>query len=105
MAYDFGAAPAATYDLCIRNGTIEHFNDTFDKRFFRQERFTGPTQLADRAGAFEAFHNSQHRYQATDGRAPDGPCRGLGAEAELGEERPHEVAAGALGHAVGRVGR
>jgi len=22
MAYDFGAAPAATYDLCIRNGTI-----------------------------------------------------------------------------------
>jgi len=54
-----------------RNGTIERFNDTFDKRFFRQERFTGPTQLADRAGAFEAFHNSQHRYQATDGRAPD----------------------------------
>ena len=22
MAYEFGAAPAATYDLCIRNGTI-----------------------------------------------------------------------------------
>jgi putative transposase len=54
-----------------RNGTIERFNDTFDKRFFRQERFADRTQLAIRAGAFEAFHNSQHRYQATDGRAPD----------------------------------
>ncbi len=54
-----------------RNGTIEHFNDTFDKRFFRQERFSDRQQLAQRAGAFEAFHNSQHRYRATDGRAPD----------------------------------
>jgi len=54
-----------------RNGTIERFNDTFDKRFFRQERFTDRDQLAERAGAFEAFHNSQHRYQATNGRAPD----------------------------------
>jgi hypothetical protein len=26
---------------------------------------------AERAGAFEAFHNSQHRYRATNGRAPD----------------------------------
>jgi len=54
-----------------RNGTIERFNDTFDKRFFRQERFADRAQLAARAGAFEAFHNSQHRYQATNGRAPD----------------------------------
>jgi putative transposase len=54
-----------------RNGTIEHFNDTFDKRFFRQERFSDRGQLADRAGAFERFHNAQHRYRATAGRAPD----------------------------------
>lgn len=54
-----------------RNGTIEHFNDTFDKRFFRQERFSGRAQLADRASAFEHFHNAQHRYRATQGRAPD----------------------------------
>ncbi|MCA1697551.1 MAG: hypothetical protein LC790_01045 [Actinobacteria bacterium] len=51
-----------------RNGTIEHFNDTFDKRFFRQERFTGREHLAERAGAFERFHNIQHRYRATGGR-------------------------------------
>jgi putative transposase len=53
-----------------RNGTIERFNDTFDKRFFRQERFSDRDQLAERAGAFE-FHNSQHRYRAINGRAPD----------------------------------
>ncbi len=54
-----------------RNGTIEHFNDTFDKRFFRQERFTGLEHLSERASAFERFHNTQHRYSATHGRAPD----------------------------------
>jgi transposase len=54
-----------------RNGTIEHFNDTFDKRFFRQERFAGREHLAERAGAFERFHNTQHRYRATAGRTPD----------------------------------
>jgi putative transposase len=53
-----------------RNGTIEHFNDTFDKRFFRQERCTGLEHLSERAGAFERFHNTQHRYSATSGRTP-----------------------------------
>ena len=54
-----------------RNGTIERFNDTFDQRFFRQERFTGVEHLTERAGAFERFHNPQHRYSATRGLAPD----------------------------------
>jgi len=54
-----------------RNGTIEHFNDTFDKRFFRQEHFTGLERLTARAGAFERFHNTQHRYSATRGHTPD----------------------------------
>jgi len=54
-----------------RNGTIERFNNTFDQRFFRQKRFSGLAQLSDRAGAFERFHNNQHRYRATGGRAPE----------------------------------
>jgi putative transposase len=54
-----------------RNGTIEHFNDTFEKRFFRTERFAGIEHLAERASAFEHFHNAQHRYSATGGGAPD----------------------------------
>jgi putative transposase len=54
-----------------RNGTIEHFNDTFDRRFFRHERFNSLQQLADRALGFEHFHNAQHRYRATGRRTPD----------------------------------
>jgi len=54
-----------------RNGIIEHFNDTFDRRFFRHERFASLRQLSDRTGEFERFHNAQHRYRATGRRAPD----------------------------------
>ena len=53
-----------------RNGTVEHFNDTFDKRFFRQERFDSLPHLKQRALAFERFHNANHRYRATNGRTP-----------------------------------
>jgi putative transposase len=53
-----------------RNGTVEHFNDTFDKRFFRQERFDSLAHLVERARDFESFHNANHRYQATNGRTP-----------------------------------
>ena len=54
-----------------RNGTIEHFNDTFDKRFFRPERFADLGQLGERAGACERFHNAQHCYSATRGLTPE----------------------------------
>jgi transposase len=54
-----------------RNGVVEHFNDTFDKRFFRQERFSSLDQLADRSRDFEHFHNAHHRYSATGGHTPD----------------------------------
>ena len=82
-----------------RNGTIEHFNDTFDKRFFRQERFTGLEHLSERASAFERFHNSQHRYRATAGRTPrrdrapppPRPARGRRAPRRLARERAHRV--------------
>ncbi len=53
-----------------RNGTIEHFNDTFDKRFFRQERFSSLVHLRERALDFEAFHNANHRYRATNVKTP-----------------------------------
>lgn len=53
-----------------RNGTVEHFNDTFDKRFFRQERFRSLAHLQARALDFETFHNANHRYRATNGQTP-----------------------------------
>jgi putative transposase len=54
-----------------RNGTVERFNDTFDKRFFRAERFSSRAALEQRALAFERFHNANHRYAAIAGRTPD----------------------------------
>jgi putative transposase len=53
-----------------RNGVIEHFNDIFDKRFFRTERFKDLGHLVRRAGEFEAFHNAHHRYSALKGATP-----------------------------------
>lgn len=54
-----------------RNGVCEQFNDTFDKRFFRSERFADREALGARALEFERFHNSNHRYRATGRKTPD----------------------------------
>ncbi|MGH2742488.1 MAG: integrase core domain-containing protein [Gammaproteobacteria bacterium] len=59
-----------------RNGVVERFNDTFDKRFFRTERFPSRAVLEERALAFERFHNAHHRYAATGGQTPDESCAG-----------------------------
>ncbi len=53
-----------------RNGVVEHYNDTFDKRFFRSERFDSRERLRARASEFERFHNENHRYRATGRRTP-----------------------------------
>lgn len=60
-----------------RNGTCEQFNDTFDKRFFRSERFSDRDRLIVRAREFESFHNANHRYRATGKRTPDELTAGL----------------------------
>jgi len=60
-----------------RNGTCEQFNDTFDKRFFRSERFDDRDRLADRALEFECFHNANHRYRSTGKRTPDELTAGI----------------------------
>ncbi|HYV01123.1 MAG TPA: integrase core domain-containing protein [Actinomycetota bacterium] len=54
-----------------RNAVVEHFNDVFDKRFFRTERFESIDTLMARAAEFETFHNARHRYSALKGATPD----------------------------------
>ena len=81
-----------------RNGTVEHFNDTFDKRFFRQERFGSLAHLTERARDFETFHNANHRYRSTNGRTP------AESASDAAPRRPRPLAA--LPHdwpAAGRV--
>lgn len=81
-----GNEPGAVARLCVahgvtpvyipfaepwRNGVVEHFNDTFDKQFFRAERFPTPERVAARYAEFTAFHNARHCYSALGGLTPD----------------------------------
>lgn len=54
-----------------RNGVVEHFNDVWDKAFFRTETFTSLDHLHRENVAFVAFHNAHHRYSAHAGATPD----------------------------------
>lgn len=66
-----------------RQGVIEHFNDTFDKRFFRSERFSSLTHLARRMRGFEDFHNTHHRYAALGRATPAEFAARLGFQPRL----------------------
>jgi len=53
-----------------RNGVIEQFNETFDKKFFRSQRFKDLAHIRQEAQRFENFHNSYYRYKAIGNRTP-----------------------------------
>lgn len=54
-----------------RNGEIEKFNDSWDKKFFRTQVFEDFNHLVREAKAFEDFHNNCHRYKALKGGTPN----------------------------------
>jgi putative transposase len=62
-----------------RNGAVEHFQDVFDKSFFRTERYRDLDHLTARALDFEAFHNGRHRYSPLGGKTPDQAWAAAGA--------------------------
>jgi putative transposase len=53
-----------------RNGVVERFNDTYDKMFFRRQRFTDLDHLRRELPVFERFHNEHHRYTKLNQRTP-----------------------------------
>jgi len=53
-----------------RNGIIEKFNDTLDKKFLKTQIFNSYEHLADQAEKFEHFHNQNYRYSAHNNRTP-----------------------------------
>ena len=54
-----------------RNGIVEHFNDVWDKSFFRTATFTSIDHLTSENAAFIEFHNTHHRYSAHQGATPN----------------------------------
>jgi putative transposase len=78
----FGPVVATCLDLGVtprfvplrepwRNGIVEHFNDVWDKSFFRTETFTDIDHLRRENTAFIEFHNAHHRYSVHAGASPD----------------------------------
>ena len=95
----FGPVVATCLDLGVvprfiplrepwRNGVVEHFNDVWDKAFFRSTRFAGIDQLTEENAHFEAFHNAQHRYSAHRGATPDEMRTDLELTVPVGRYRP-----------------
>lgn len=53
-----------------RQGTIEKFNDVYDKTFFRIQFFKDFTHVDKESSVFENFHNNHHRYGKLKGKTP-----------------------------------
>ena len=78
----FGPVVATCLDLGViprfiplrepwRNGVVEHFNDVWDKSFFRTEAFSGLDHLRGENASFIEFHNTHHRYSVHGGASPN----------------------------------
>lgn len=59
-----------------RNGIIEHFQNVFDKMFFRAQYFKDFDHLYKNAKEFELFHNQNHHYSTLKGMTPNQKCSG-----------------------------
>ena len=53
-----------------RNGAIEKFNDTYNKKFFRRQWFPSYAALKRQSKNFQRFHNKHHRYSCLKGKTP-----------------------------------
>ena len=54
-----------------RNGVIEKFNDTYNKKFFRRQWFPSYATLKRQSKNFQRFHNKYHRYSCISGKTPN----------------------------------
>ena len=54
-----------------RNGVIEHFNDTYSKKFFRRQWFNSYAHLKRQSKNFQTFHNRNHHYSCLNGKTPN----------------------------------
>lgn len=54
-----------------RNGVIEKFNDTYNRKFFRRQCFANYLHLKRESKRFQRFHNACHRYSCLKGKSPD----------------------------------
>jgi putative transposase len=53
-----------------RNGAVEKFNDTYNKKFFRRQWFPSYSTLKRQSKHLQRFHNKHHRYSCLQGKTP-----------------------------------
>jgi putative transposase len=53
-----------------RNGAVEHFNDTYNRNFFRRQWFANYETLKKQSKHFQRFHNQHYRYSCLKGKTP-----------------------------------
>jgi hypothetical protein len=63
-----------------RNGAVEKFNDTYNKKFFRRQWFASYSTLKRQSKHFQRFHNKHHRYSCLKGKTPLGVLENSGYE-------------------------
>ena len=79
-----------------RNGIIEKFNDTFDKKFFRSQTFTNLDSLVKQSAEFEQFHNNNYRYSVNQNKFPlqvhrqNPPARYIDKDYQIPDDIPLE---------------
>lgn len=54
-----------------RNGEIESFQDTFDKAFFRSQKYSSFKDLCSEVPKFEGYHNDHYIYSCLNGKIPN----------------------------------
>lgn len=54
-----------------RNGIVEHFNDTYNEKFFRRQWFPSYAALKRQSKNFQRFHNKHHRYSCLKGKTAE----------------------------------
>jgi len=74
-----------------RNGIIEHFQNDFDKMFYRPQYFKDFKNLSEKAKHFELFHNQNHRYSTLKGKTPFEKCSGLNRLLSPGYKLPKRL--------------
>lgn len=60
-----------------RNGIIEKFNGTYDKRFFTAQTFEDFYHLQRASKEFSTYHNAMHRYSTMNQKTPDEAAKEL----------------------------
>lgn len=68
-----------------RNGVIEKFNDTYQKRFLRATTFSSFEHLLEESIGFNEFHNSHHRYSTQGNKTPNEASKLFGTRSRYNE--------------------